>query len=110
MSKAFTSEDAATPEVVVPQRIKAPPPETPPVEQLREDGKVRLGARVTLEDDEGREVKYELVPSDEADPARGRVSVESPLGRALLGKEEGDEVVVERPRGPASYSVVGIRF
>jgi transcription elongation GreA/GreB family factor len=110
MSKAFTSEDAATPDVVVPQRIKLPPPETPPLQQLREQGKVRLGARVTLEDDGGRAVEYALVPSDEADPASGRVSVESPLGRALLGKSEGDEVVVERPRGRAEYTVTAVRF
>jgi transcription elongation factor GreB len=110
MSKAFTSEDAPTSEVVVPQRIKAPPPETPPVEQLREEGKARLGAHVRVEDEEGHEHEYALVPSDEADPASGRVSVESPLGRALLGKSEGDEVVVERPRGRAEYTVVEVRF
>jgi transcription elongation factor GreB len=110
MSKAFTNEDAATPDVVVPPRVKAPPPETPPVEQLREEGKARLGARVMVEDEEGREHEYELVPSDQADPASGRVSVESPLGRALLGRSEGDDVVVERPRGRAEYTVVGVRF
>jgi transcription elongation GreA/GreB family factor len=110
MSKAFTSEDSTAPDVVVPQRIKAPPPETPPVEQLREEGKARLGARVVVEDEDGRELEYSLVPSDEADPASGRVSVESPLGRALLGREEGDAVVVERPRGRAEYTVVAVRF
>jgi transcription elongation factor GreB len=110
MSKAFTSEDAATPDVVVPPRIKAPPPETPPIEQLREQGKARLGAHVVVEDEEGHELEYALVPSDAADPASGRVSVESPLGRALLGKSEGDEVVVERPRGRAEYTVVEVRF
>ncbi|HET7788402.1 MAG TPA: GreA/GreB family elongation factor [Myxococcales bacterium] len=110
MSKAFTNEDAATPDVVVPPRAKAPPPETPPVEQLREQGKARLGARVALEDEDGRRLEYALVASDEADPGSGRVSVESPLGRALLGKEEGDEVVVDRPRGRAEYMVVEVRF
>jgi len=110
MSKAFTNEDAETPDVVIPPRVKGPPPETPPVEQLREEGKARLGARVIVEDEDGGEHEYVLVPSDEADPASGRVSVESPLGRALLGKSEGDEVVVQRPRGPATYSVVGIHF
>lgn len=110
MSKAFTNEDAASPEVVVPHRIKAPPPQTPPVEQLREEGKARLGAHVLVEDEDGHELEYALVPSDEADPASGRVSVESPLGRALLGKSEGDEVVVERPRGRAQYTVVAVRF
>jgi transcription elongation factor GreB len=110
VSKAFTNEDAPTPDVVVPPRAKAPPPETPPVEQLREEGKARLGARVVLEDEDGHELAYRLVPSADADPAHGRVSVESPLGRALLGKAEGDDVVVERPRGHVEYSVVRVEF
>ncbi|HZX93117.1 MAG TPA: GreA/GreB family elongation factor [Myxococcales bacterium] len=110
MSKAFTNEDAPTPDVVVPPRVKAPPPETPPVEQLREEGKARLGARVSLEDEDGHEVEYELVPSEEADPPHGRVSVESPLGRALLGKREGDDVMVDRPRGAVTYTLLAVRF
>ena len=110
MSKAFTNEDAGTPDVVVPPRVKAPPPETPPVEQLREEGKARLGARVLVEDEEGREHEYELVPSDEADPPSGRVSVESPLGRALLGRRAGEKIVVERPRGEIELSIAAVRY
>jgi transcription elongation GreA/GreB family factor len=110
VSKAFTNEDAATPEVVVPPRIKAPPPETAPIEQLRDEGKARLGARVTLSDQDGHEPEYTLVTPDEADPAAARISVESPLGRALLGKSAGDEIVVERPRGPAEYTVIAVSF
>ena len=110
MSKAFTNEDSATPEVIVPPRAKVPPPQTAPVEQLREEGKARLGARVVLEDEDGHELLYRLVPSADADPAHGCVSVESPLGRALLGKSEGDDVVVERPRGRVEYSVVRVEF
>ena len=110
MSKAFTNEDAAAPEVVVPVRPKAPPPQTAPIEQLRGEGKARLGARVTLSDEDGREAEYTLVTADEADPARGRVSVDSPLGRALLGRSTGEEVLVERPRGAAEYTVLAVRF
>jgi transcription elongation GreA/GreB family factor len=110
VSKAFTNEDAAAPDVIVPPRIKAPPPETAPIEQLRDDGKARLGAKVTVEDEDGHETEYTLVPAGEASPARGSVSVESPLGRALLGKSAGDDVVVERPRGPAEYTVVSVHF
>ena len=110
MSKAFTNEDAPTPDVVVPPRPRVPPPETPPVEQLRGEGKARLGARVTLEDEQGNAVEYWLVTAADADPAHGRINVESPLGRALLGKSAGDEVVVERPRGAIAYTILGVRF
>ena len=110
MSKAFTNEDAPAPDVVVPPRVKAPPPETAPVEVLRNEGKARLGARVTLEDEDGRKSEFTLVTADEVDPAKGRVSVDSPLGQALLGKSEGDDVLVERPRGATGYTVVAIRF
>jgi transcription elongation factor GreA len=110
VSKAFTREDDVAPDVVVPQRHKTPPPETPPVEQLRGEGKVRLGASVKLEDDGGKEIEYRLVTPDEADPAHGAVSVASPLGRALLGKAAGDEVTVERPRGAAEYTIVSVYY
>jgi len=110
MSKAFTKEDDVTPDVVVPPRAKAPPPETAPIEQLRNEGKARLGARVKLSDGVGHEAEYRLVTPDEADPPHGAVSVESPLGRALLGKSAGDDVTVERPRGPAEYTVEAVWF
>lgn len=110
MSKAFTNEDAPPPEVVVPPRPKTPPPEKAPIDQLRGEGKARLGARVTLEDEEGRATGYLLVTAGEADPAHGSVSVESPLGRALLGKSAGDEVIVERPRGAVGYVVLEVKF
>jgi transcription elongation factor GreA len=110
MSKAFTKEDDLAPEVVVPPRQKAPPPETPSIEQLRDEGKVRLGARVKLSAEDGQEAEYRLVTPDDADPAHGAVSVASPLGRALLGRVAGDEVMVERPRGAAGYTIVSVWF
>ena len=110
MSKAFTKEDDLTPDVVVPPRVKTPPPETPPIEHLREEGKARLGARVKVTDEEGHEAEYRLVTPDQADPTHGAVSVESPLGRALLGKSAGDDVTVDRPRGPVEYTVEAVWF
>ena len=110
MSKAFTKEDDVTPEVVVPARVKTPPPETAPIEQLRGEGKARLGAHVKVSDGEGHEAEYRLVTPDEADPTHGAVSVESPLGRALLGKSAGDDVTVERPRGAVEYTVEAVWF
>jgi transcription elongation factor GreB len=74
------------------------------------DGRVYFGAWVTLEDAEGEEFAYRLVGPDEFDVALGRISIDSPMGRALLGRAEGDEVVVRRPLGPAHYTVVAIRY
>ncbi len=57
----------------------------------------------------GRKEEYTIVGAAEAAPAEGRISNESPVGRALLGKRKGDEVTVTVPAGPATYTVVSIR-
>ncbi|MCL5044451.1 MAG: GreA/GreB family elongation factor [Deltaproteobacteria bacterium] len=65
---------------------------------------VGLGSRVELEDlDEGNLVAYEIVVPEEVDGAQNRISLSSPLGRALLGKSEGDEIDVKTPKGARSY-------
>ena len=66
-----------------------------------------LGSVVTLEID-GDEVTYTLVGTAEADPGAGRLSVASPVGRALLGARAGDEVAVQTPRGAVRYRVVSL--
>ena len=71
---------------------------------------VYFGAWVRVEDESGSVSEYQIVGPDEFDVASGRISMDSPLGRALLGRAEGDEFVLERPRGPARYSVIGIRY
>ena len=73
-------------------------------------GRVFFGAWVTLEDEEGEIVRYRIVGPDEADAKAGLISAASPLGRALLGKEEGDTAVVERPRGPAEYTIRAVDY
>ncbi len=73
-------------------------------------GRVFFGAWVTLEDEDGAEVTYRMVGPDEADVKEGRLSVESPLARALLGKEVGESVQVERPRGAVEYTVTRVRY
>jgi len=78
--------------------------------QVGDSQRIFFGAWVTLEDSEGAEHRYRLVGPDEFDVARGLVSVESPIGRVLLGKREGDEVIVERPAGTAVYDVVRIEY
>ena len=72
--------------------------------------RVFFGAYVRLEDDEGEETSYRLVGPDEADVKAGRLSVESPLARALLGKEEGESVRVERPRGAREYTLTQVSY
>lgn len=68
-----------------------------------------LGATVTLEDlDDGSEETYTLVSPPEADPRRGNLSVESPIGKGLLGKQVGDEVSIEIPAGVVRYRVIAI--
>ena len=72
---------------------------------------VIFGATVKLEDVETGELKtYTLLGADEAEPSTGSISIESPVGRALLGKEEGDEVIVHAPRGKIEYEIIDITF
>ena len=81
-----------------------------PGEPSADPERVFFGAWVTLEDKEGQEHRYRLVGPDEFDVERGLVSVESPIGRVLLGKREGDEVTVQRPAGAAVYEVVRVEY
>ena len=71
---------------------------------------VRLGSRITVLDLEFDEQEtYEVVGSQEADPMNGRISEDSPFGRALLGKEVGEEVLVEAPAGNLHYKGLDIQ-
>lgn len=73
--------------------------------------KAIFGATVEIEDVETGETKtWTLLGPDESDPARGSISILSPVGQALIGKEEGDEVIVDAPRGRIQYEIVSIRF
>jgi len=73
-------------------------------------GRVYFGALVEVEDAGGDSFEVQLVGPDESDAARGRISIDSPMGRALLGRREGDEFSFERPRGRTELCVVGIRY
>jgi len=73
-------------------------------------GRVFFGAFVELEEEDGRRRALRLVGPDESDPSAGRVSIESPLGRALLGRSLGDEVAIRRPRGDTSAVILAIRY
>jgi transcription elongation factor GreA len=73
--------------------------------------KIVFGATCILEDtDSGNRVTYKIVGVDEADVKAGKVGITSPIARALIGKTEGDEVVVHAPKGPVHYEVIKIRY
>jgi transcription elongation factor GreA len=70
-----------------------------------------FGATVEIEDvDTGDLKKYTLLGPDESEPSKGTISILSPVGQALLGKQVGDELVVDAPRGKINYEVVSIAF
>lgn len=77
---------------------------TPP----RPDGAARFGSVVRVEDESGGTRTLRIVGPDEADAAEGRVSTESPLARALLGRRAGDEVELRTPRGVVVYAVMDV--
>jgi len=73
--------------------------------------KVKFGAFVELEDmDNGKVVTYRLVGADESDIKQGKISVTSPVARAIVGKEVGDEVRVQTPGGVRNYEVSDVRW
>lgn len=73
------------------------------------DDKIVFGSKFLLENiDSGEEVEYQLVGQEESDISKGRVSITSPLGQALLGKKPGDEVLVQAPGGKREYELVEI--
>ncbi|WP_115366145.1 transcription elongation factor GreA [Alteripontixanthobacter maritimus] len=72
--------------------------------------KIVFGATVTLLDDDDKPVKYQIVGQTEADANKGRISYNSPLGRALIGKAKGDEVEVTVPAGDKFYLVKQVDY
>ena len=75
-----------------------------------EPDRVYFGAWVELEDEDGVVSEYRIVGPDELDAARGCVSVDAPLGRALIGRARGDELTVQRPKGTVTFVVREIRY
>lgn len=72
---------------------------------------VKFGATVTLlDEDSGEEAVYKIVGEDEADVRAGKVSITSPVARALIGKEEGDVVEVTAPGGSKSYEILKVKW
>ena len=79
--------------------------------KLTNTGKVVFGAVVELEEQDGaHRVTYQVVGEDEADIRAGRISITSPIARAVVGKSEGDVVDVSAPGGIRSYEIVAVKY
>jgi transcription elongation factor GreA len=79
--------------------------------ELDADGRAVFGATVEIEDlDSGDRVVYQIVGDVEADIRANKISVSSPVARALIGKSEGDVVEVQAPSGPREYEVISVRY
>lgn len=79
--------------------------------EIEADGRVVFGATVEIEDLESGDRKaYRIVGDDEADIKESKISVNSPIARALIGKSEGDTADVQAPGGVKSYEVIGVRY
>ncbi len=72
------------------------------------DGIIRLGAKIKIRHADGEEASYLLVSPAEADPRRGRISEESPIGRALVGRKKNEEVTADTPSGPEHLVVLDV--
>ncbi|AAU91912.1 MULTISPECIES: transcription elongation factor GreA [Methylococcus] len=81
------------------------------VTRLNPGGKVVFGATAEIEDlASGEVVTYQIVGEDEAEIKEGRISVTSPIARALIGKQEGDVATVQAPGGTREYEIVSVRY
>jgi transcription elongation factor GreA len=72
--------------------------------------RITFGSTVMLEDENGKEVRYQIVGSDEAEPANGRISIMSPLARTLIGKRVGDNVTAQLPGGKKTFDILQVNF
>jgi transcription elongation factor GreA len=72
--------------------------------------RITFGSTVVLEDETGKEHRYWIVGSDEAEPAKGKISILSPLARTLIGKSVGDTVTAQLPGGTKTFDVISVNF
>src|SRR5437867_11363089 len=72
--------------------------------------RVTFASTVLLEDENGKEIRYQIVGSDESEPARGRISILSPLARTLIGQSVGDRVTAQLPAGKRTFDIVKVNF
>lgn len=110
LSENFDYKDAKEQQGFLEQRIKELSEmiqEAIVAPKERNSNVVQLGSIVSLES-EGEKLSYEIVGATEADPLKGKLSVESPIGKALIGKKVGDASEVKTPEGKTTYKIVRI--
>ncbi len=78
------------------------------IKKPKGDSRVQLGSTVKLKDGNGKSKEFQVVGTVEADPLNGKISDESPIGKALLGKKEGEEVEIKTPMETATYKIADI--
>lgn len=78
------------------------------IKKPKGDSKVQLGSHVNLKSENGKTKEFQVVGTVEADPLQGKISDESPIGKALLGKKEGDSVEITTPVEAMAYKIVNI--
>jgi len=72
--------------------------------------RITFGSTVRLEDESGKEVRYQIVGSEESEPTRGRISILAPLARTLIGKKVGDTVTAQLPAGRKTFEILAANF
>lgn len=81
------------------------------ISKMTNNGKVIFGATVDIENTETSEAKtYQIVGDDEADIKIGKISVNSPIARGLIGKDEGDTVIIQTPSGKVEFEITEVRY
>jgi transcription elongation factor GreA len=81
------------------------------VKQLNQDGRCVFGTTVSLLNlSDDSEISYQIVGEDEADIKKGKISCHSPIARALMGNEEGDEITVKAPKGDILYEILEVQY
>jgi transcription elongation factor GreA len=72
--------------------------------------KVIFGTTVVVADENNKKITYKIVGEDEADLKKGKISVTSPISRALVGKNEGDDVTIKTPSGDIQYEIIEVKY
>jgi len=72
--------------------------------------KVIFGTTVVVADENNQKITYKIVGEDEADLKKGKISVTSPISRALVGKNEGDDVTIKTPSGNIQYEIIEVKY
>ncbi len=79
------------------------------IKKTKDTGEVQVGSTIEVQTDSGKKREFSIVGSAEADPASGKVSNQSPIGSAFLGRKEGETVEVQTPGGVTKYKILSIK-